>query len=67
MTNTERNMIVLYVIKNLYQQVVDKHISSVHEGKMPYLCSQCGFSCADKGILKYHIAGVHEGKKPYPC
>ena len=51
----------------LTKQVRDIHISSIHEGKKPFLCSQCGFSSALSGLLKRHIESVHEGKRPYQC
>ena len=39
------------------------HIQRVHEGKRPYLCTQCGTSFGTNGNLKQHIASIHEEKK----
>ena len=43
------------------------HVDSVHEGKKPFKCENCDYSCAEKGDLQKHITSVHEGKKPFNC
>ena len=40
-----------------------RHVSDVHEGKKPYKCKFCDYSCARKGVLERHIESVHEKKK----
>ena len=40
-----------------------KHVSSVHEGKKPFNCDICDFSCSQKSNMKIHIESVHEGEK----
>ena len=44
---------------------LNKHVTSVHEGKKPFQCSICDASFAEKGKLNRHIASVHDKKKPY--
>ena len=46
---------------------LDRHVSSVHEGKKPFKCNICNASFARKNHLKTHVASVHEGKKPFKC
>ena len=41
--------------------------ASVHEGKKPFKCESCDYSCSLKGHLNQHVASVHEGKKPFKC
>ena len=43
------------------------HISTVHEGNMPFACSECDYTCAEKYKLAEHVAMVHENKKPHIC
>ena len=44
-----------------------KHVESVHEGKKPFDCYICDYSCAKKNIMKYYVESVHEGRKPFDC
>ena len=46
---------------------VNRHVSSVHEGKKPFQCDVCTKSYSQKAHLLGHVAAVHEGKKPYKC
>ena len=43
------------------------HISSVHEKKKLYKCSNCDSSFANHYDTKFHIASVHDGKKQLEC
>ena len=43
------------------------HIASVHEGKKPFNCELCNYSCSENSRMKKHIASAHEGKKPFKC
>ena len=38
-------------------------IGSVHEGKKPFRCEVCDYSCTEKRNMIRHISLVHEGKK----
>ena len=44
-----------------------KHVSSVHDRKMPFKFNDCGTSYPQKGNLNKHVKSVHEGKKPFKC
>ena len=44
-----------------YQGHLNRHISSVHDGKKSD-CDQCNKQFSDKYSLKRHISAVHEGK-----
>ena len=46
---------------------LNKHVTSVHEGKKPFQCSICDASFAEKAHLKRHIESVHEKKKLLQC
>ena len=46
---------------------LDRHVSSVHEGKKPFKCNVCNASFTEKGSLNKHVSSVHEGKKPFKC
>ena len=37
------------------------------EGKKPFKCFICNYSCYDKSDLKKHFDSVHEGKKAFKC
>jgi len=39
----------------------------VHEGKKPYKCQFCNYTCSKNHKLKKHVASIHEGKKPFKC
>ena len=39
-----------------------QHVASVHEGKKPFKCDNCDYSCSQKGNLKTHVQSVHDGK-----
>ena len=43
------------------------HVASVHEGKKPFKCDICDYSCSQKGHMKTHVESVHEGKKSFKC
>ena len=47
--------------------IQQKHISSVHNGERPFLCTLCGTSFKQSSNLKNHIATVHEKKRPFQC
>ena len=32
-----------------------RHVESVHEGKKPFKCELCDYTCAEKGNLKVHV------------
>ena len=38
---------------------------SIYEGKKPFKCDFCDYSCSQKMDVNKHIAAVHEGKKPF--
>jgi hypothetical protein len=42
-------------------------VASVHEGKKPFKCEVCDYSCSQKSIMKSHVVSAHEGKKPFKC
>ena len=46
---------------------MENHIGSVHEGKEPFKCTDCGAAFTLNGGLNRHIESVHEGKKPFKC
>ena len=46
---------------------LNKHVTSVHEGKKSFKCEVCHYRSSQKDDLKKHIAAVHEGKKPFKC
>ena len=33
-----------------------QHVLSVHEGKKPFKCDICDYSCSQKGHMKTHVA-----------
>ena len=39
----------------------------VHEGKKPFKCDICDYSCSLKSTMKTHVESVHEKKKPFEC
>ena len=41
-----------------------RHVDSFHEGKKPFDCHFCDYSCAKKNMKK-HVESVHDGKKPF--
>ena len=43
-----------------------QHIK-IHEGKKPFRCDICDYSCSQKGNMKTHVASVHVVKKPFKC
>ena len=43
------------------------HVVSVHEGKKPFRCNICDYSCSQKSNMKSHVTYVHEGQKPFKC
>ena len=47
--------------KIILDQLVN--IRSIHEGKKPFKCSICDYSCSEN--LNRHISSVHEVKKPF--
>ena len=42
---------------------LNRHISSVHEGKKPFQCATCNKSFSAKNSMKKHISSIHEGEK----
>ena len=42
-------------------------VDSVHEGKKPFKCVTCNYSCDLESSLQQHVSSVHEGKKPFKC
>ena len=42
---------------------MNKHVSCVYEGKKPFNCDICDFSCSQKSQMKTHIESVHDGKQ----
>ena len=38
-----------------------QHIVAIHEGKKPFKCDLCDYSCFDKGSMKKHVSSGHEG------
>ena len=45
---------------------MNRQFASVHEGKKPFKCDFCDYSCSLKNKMQ-HVASVHEGKKPFKC
>ena len=43
------------------------HVAHVHEGKKPFKCDLCDYSCSQKDTMKRHVVLVHEEKKPFKC
>ena len=41
------------------------HFSSVHEGKKPYKCVNCGFRSTSNKDHNRHIVAIHGGKKNF--
>ena len=41
------------------------HVLSVHEGKKPFKCEICDYSCLEKGSITRHVMLVHEEKKSF--
>ena len=51
-----------YMLKNFVQKGdLNRHITSVHEGKRPYDCNICDKTFTQTSHLKQHIKGVHGG------
>ena len=57
-----------------YQDDLNAHIASFHEGNIPFKCENKRLKCVkcDKGFttnfaLKRHVEKVHVGKKPFNC
>ena len=46
---------------------LNRHITSVHEGKKLFKCEVCDYRFSRKGDLNQHVLSVHEGKKPFKC
>ena len=46
---------------------MNKHFESIHEGKKPFRCEICDYSCSQEGAMHIYVASVHEGKKPFKC
>ena len=44
---------------------LNRHVTSVHEGKKPFQCNACDASFAQNSDLKKNKASVHEGNKPF--
>ena len=57
----------LFIDKTVTVDIMPKHITSGHEGKKPFECDTCDYSCSRKSHMNRHIASVHEGKKPFKC
>ena len=49
------------------RHVLNRHISLVHEGKKPFKCEVCDYSCSQRSTMNVHVASVHERKKPFKC
>ena len=54
-------------LRSLRKDHLKRHVSSAHEGKKKFQCSQCDKSYARQDLLKNHISSFHEGKKPWKC
>ena len=46
-----------------YKEHLNGHIESVHEGKKPFLCNDCGKVFTRKRNLIIHSESIHERKK----
>ena len=46
---------------------MNRHVSSVHEGKKPFKCDFCDYSCSRKGDMNRHVSTVYESKKSFKC
>ena len=57
------------LVENLWldQDLLKKHIKTIHEGERNYKCDSCGKSFTQSGILKTHIKTVHERQRNYKC
>ena len=49
------------------QKEVQSGVTSVIDGKTPFLCKICDKNFAAKNSLQKHVATIHEGAKPYQC
>ena len=58
-------LVVKYAVKALLMWA--QHIAAIHEGKKPFKCDTCDYSCSEKGSMKKHVSSVHEGKKSFKC
>ena len=43
-----------------------QHIK-IHEGKKPFRCDICDYSCFRNSTMNRHIVSVHEGRKQFNC
>ena len=52
------------IVAKLFQKKEHQnmHIESIHEGKKPFKCNECGKAFSCKGNLNGHIEKVHEEK-----
>ena len=39
----------------------------VNEGKKPFRCDMCDYSCSEIGLMKSHVESLHDGNKPNKC
>ena len=41
---------------------MNRHVSSVHEGKKPFKCDICDYTCSLKQQMKTHVVKKHKFK-----
>ena len=57
--NTQNHLNVTFAIMNF----PIRHFSIVRDGKKPFKCDICDYSCSENADMKRHFASVHKGKK----
>ena len=66
---TERRLLNVWSVTThvLESTSLNQHAGAVHEGKKPFKCEICDYSCSIKNYLNEHAERVHEGKKSFKC
>lgn len=55
------------MLMNIFAKKTDlnTHIGSVHEGKKPFKCGFCNYTCSQEPNLQRNITSVHEKIKSF--